>query len=123
MTLQLNHKTWECVLCRTEYPNTLLYCPKCEVARKHSENVRESLGIDAVARCKTPITDDRTKRSGVLERHKKLLQEYEACKTLVQQGLMKLFRLADDLNLGVDKLGFCEFEYMYVVKRWGRNDD
>jgi hypothetical protein len=27
---------WNCFLCETEYPNTLLYCQKCNIARKHS---------------------------------------------------------------------------------------
>lgn len=29
-------RTWVCFLCGSKYPNTLLYCPKCDIARKHS---------------------------------------------------------------------------------------
>ena len=32
-------RTWTCFLCQTEYKNTLLYCPKCEIARLHSNNL------------------------------------------------------------------------------------
>ena len=29
-------RTWHCYKCNTEYKNTLLYCPICNIARKHS---------------------------------------------------------------------------------------
>lgn len=30
---------WKCFLCHTEYPNTLRYCPSCNIAKKHSDNL------------------------------------------------------------------------------------
>ena len=34
--------TWVCFFCNRKYPNTLLYCPKCNIARKHSRNLQAS---------------------------------------------------------------------------------
>lgn len=34
--------TWTCFLCEKEYPNTLRYCPHCDIAKKHSDNLRKS---------------------------------------------------------------------------------
>ena len=34
-------RTWKCFKCHTEYPNTLLYCPDCNIARKHSFTLEE----------------------------------------------------------------------------------
>lgn len=30
---------WTCHKCGCLYPNTMLYCPKCNIARKHSKNM------------------------------------------------------------------------------------
>lgn len=35
-------KTWACFYCGSLYPNTLLFCPKCSIAKKHSNNLYES---------------------------------------------------------------------------------
>jgi len=32
---------WICWFCKRTYPNTMIYCPKCNIARKHSINVEE----------------------------------------------------------------------------------
>lgn len=34
--------TWICFFCGKKYPNTLLYCPKCNKARKHSYNCKKT---------------------------------------------------------------------------------
>ena len=30
---------WECHFCHKVYPNTMLWCPQCNIARQHSRNV------------------------------------------------------------------------------------
>lgn len=32
-------RKWKCFKCHSLYPNTLLYCPKCDIARKHSNRL------------------------------------------------------------------------------------
>lgn len=34
--------SWECHFCHKIYPNTLCFCPQCNIARQHSKNVRDS---------------------------------------------------------------------------------
>lgn len=31
---------WQCFQCEKLYPNTLRYCPTCNIAKKHSDNLR-----------------------------------------------------------------------------------
>jgi len=38
-TIREGEKFWECFLCHECYPNTLLFCPNCNIARKHSHNL------------------------------------------------------------------------------------
>ena len=35
-------RVWKCFLCGHTYPNTLRYCPSCEIAKIHSDNLFES---------------------------------------------------------------------------------
>lgn len=35
-------KYWECFKCDEMYPKTLRYCPICNIAKIHSDNLRES---------------------------------------------------------------------------------
>ena len=35
-------RTWTCFLCQSEHPNTLCYCPKCNIAKLHSNNLFKS---------------------------------------------------------------------------------
>jgi len=37
-----HEKTWSCFYCFAQYPNTLLFCPKCNIAKKHSDNLHLS---------------------------------------------------------------------------------
>lgn len=37
--------SWICFKCHQEYPNTLLFCPHCHIARKHSHNLYETKKI------------------------------------------------------------------------------
>jgi len=31
---------WKCFKCELEHPNTLRYCPICDIAKVHSDNLR-----------------------------------------------------------------------------------
>lgn len=33
---------WECFLCERKHPNTLRYCPYCNIAKTHSDNLRKT---------------------------------------------------------------------------------
>ena len=33
---------WECFLCERKHPNTLRYCPFCNIAKIHSDNLRKT---------------------------------------------------------------------------------
>ena len=43
-------RTWSCFLCNTEYPNTLLYCPKCKIARLHSNNLFNTANLKNITK-------------------------------------------------------------------------
>jgi len=34
-----NDRSWICFFCKTKHPNTLCWCPECNIARKHSNNL------------------------------------------------------------------------------------
>ena len=38
---KMPYSKWECYKCGKVYPNTLLYCPKCNIARKHSYTLKQ----------------------------------------------------------------------------------
>jgi len=31
---------WECFKCKSKHPNTLRYCPHCNIAKIHSDNLQ-----------------------------------------------------------------------------------
>ena len=33
---------WECFKCELVHPNTLRYCPCCDIAKVHSDNLRNT---------------------------------------------------------------------------------
>lgn len=40
--VEKKESNWQCFQCEKIYPNTLRYCPSCNIAKKHSDNLKTS---------------------------------------------------------------------------------
>ena len=40
--VKITEKNWVCFKCEETHPNTLRYCPICNIAKTHSDNLRET---------------------------------------------------------------------------------
>lgn len=36
------YKDWQCFICEEKHPKTLRYCPICNIAKIHSDNLRKT---------------------------------------------------------------------------------
>ena len=92
--------SWNCFRCGTVNENRVLQCPKCNDMRLHSENMRRSLGMDAM------LTTKKCKRSGEEMAKRRLLKEkYESNKGKFENIVTKYFNYFVKIRLFKDKEG------------------
>ena len=114
---------WECFHCGHAYPNTILHCPECNASKKHTENMKRSLGMEASPSFKP--SDVKAKR----EECRNLQEKYTRIKGKFEAFVTKFFRFAFKLQIFKDKdknvkkaedslyYGFSTKEYHYTIRR------
>ncbi len=112
---------WSCFHCGTEYPNQILECANCNASKKHTNNMRRSLGMDAVPEKVIKRSgEEMGKRREVREKYKNNKSKFES---IVNKYFRYFFKIKvvkevksekreDSLYYGFDRDGF-----HYTIRR------
>lgn len=113
---------WHCFHCGQEYPNTVLQCSDCNATRKHTENMRASLGMDG-GKKRFPEGFPKRGRGEKIQKNRDLYAKYKRCTEKLEAFLMKFFPLGvivKTLKENEKKqiyYGFTEGGYHYTIRR------
>ena len=98
---------WTCFRCGAEYPNNVIVCRICDDSKRHSETMRNSLGMDASPR-------DRHLNEGI-SHYRKRKEKFYNIKEKLEKFIHKFFLFG--LSLGSfkdsDKKALSEKDTLY----------
>lgn len=98
-TMIILYGVWICFHCGSEYPNRILICGNCNASRKHSENMRKSLGMDT-SPCIIPL-----EKGEDMANRRKIKVRYDENKTKFEGFISRFFRYALKIRVFKDREG------------------
>ena len=67
-----NSKIWICSKCHRTYPQSLMYCPKCNISKKHATRL-----MDNFLKSENKIDIIKSKNNRIVNNRKKIQERYK----------------------------------------------
>lgn len=112
-------KGWTCFHCGAHYPNRVIICEMCNATKKHSNNMRQTLGMDV-----KPMVNKKGESHSKEDKEK-----YGRFKTKLESVIVKFFLFSLKLHAFRDRSnrvltsdntlyhGFNDDGYHYTIRR------